>query len=88
MNRLAGRKQSDQPGKTRADPTTEQNEAALKLAEAEVNLARLNLSYTVIVATADGMTGRKNIHEGQLVQPGQTMVIAHRQQRKVDYRQL
>lgn len=52
----------------------EQNDAAIKLAEAELNLARLNLSYTVILATADGMTGRKNIHEGQLVQPGQTMV--------------
>lgn len=51
-----------------------QNEAAIKVAEAELNLARLNLSYTVIVATADGMTGRRNIHEGQLVQPGQTMV--------------
>lgn len=39
-----------------------------------MELARLNLSYTVIVATCDGVTGRKDIHEGQLVQPGQTMV--------------
>ena len=39
-----------------------------------MNLARLNLSYTVILATTDGVTGRKNIHEGELVQPGQTMV--------------
>lgn len=39
-----------------------------------VRLARLRLSYTVITATADGVVGRKNIHEGQLVQPGQTMV--------------
>ena len=39
-----------------------------------MDLARLNLSYTVIVATCDGVTGRKDIHEGQLVQPGQTMV--------------
>ncbi len=37
-------------------------------------LALLNLSYTVITATCDGMTGHKDIHEGQLVQPGQTMV--------------
>ena len=42
--------------------------------EAAVDLARLNLSYTVIIATCDGMTGRKAIHEGQLVQPGQTLV--------------
>lgn len=51
-----------------------QNAAAVRLAEAAVSLARLNLSYTVIVATCDGVTGRKDIHEGQLVQPGQTMV--------------
>lgn len=51
-----------------------QNEAAVRLAQAAVDLARLNLSYTVIVATCDGVTGRKDIHEGQLVQSGQTMV--------------
>lgn len=51
-----------------------QNKAAVEVARAQVNLARLNLSYTVIVATADGVVGKKNIHEGQLVQPGQSMV--------------
>lgn len=51
-----------------------QNEAAVKLAKANLDLARLNLSYTVITATCDGITGRKNIHGGQLVQPGQAMV--------------
>ena len=51
-----------------------QNEAAVRLAQAAVDLARLNLSYTVIIATCDGVTGRKAIHEGQLVQPGQTLV--------------
>ena len=51
-----------------------QNEASVKLAKAAVELARLNLSYTVIVATCDGITGRKEIQEGQLVQPGQTLV--------------
>lgn len=51
-----------------------QNEATVRLAEAATDLARLNLSYTVILATCDGVTGRKDIHEGQLVQPGQTMV--------------
>ncbi len=51
-----------------------QNDAIIELAQAAVELARLNLSYTVIVATCDGTTGRKNIQEGQLVQPGQTLV--------------
>ncbi len=52
----------------------QQNEAAIEVARAQLDLARLNLSYTVITATADGVLGRKEIHEGQLVQPGQTMV--------------
>ena len=51
-----------------------QNEAAVRMARAAVDWARLNLSYTVIVATCDGVTGHKDIHEGQLVLPGQTMV--------------
>lgn len=52
----------------------QQREAAVEVARAQLDLARLNLSYTVITATADGVLGRKDIHEGQLVQPGQTMV--------------
>lgn len=52
----------------------EQSKSAIKLAEAALKLAKLNLSYTVIRATADGVTGRKDIHEGELVQSGQTLV--------------
>ncbi len=48
--------------------------AAIRLAEARIDLARLNLSYTVIVATADGVAGKKDIHVGQLVQAGQTLL--------------
>lgn len=47
--------------------------AGENVAEAQLNLARLNLSYTVIVATCDGVMGKKDIHEGQLVQPGQML---------------
>lgn len=47
--------------------------AGESVAEAQVRLARLNLSYTVIVATCDGVMSRKDIHEGQLVQPGQML---------------
>lgn len=46
----------------------------IKVAEAALALARINLSYTVIVAPCDGITGRKNIQEGQLVQAGQTLL--------------
>lgn len=48
--------------------------AARKRAEALLDLARLNLSYTVIVSPYSGFTGRKNILEGQQVQAGQPLV--------------
>ena len=47
--------------------------AGENVAEAQLNLARLNLSYTIIVATCDGVMGKKDIHVGQLVQPGQML---------------
>ena len=52
----------------------EQTDAGIKLAKAALDLARLNLSYTVVLAPCDGTTGRKEVKEGQLVQPGQTLV--------------
>lgn len=51
----------------------ENAEAAIKRAEAAVSMARLNLSYTVVTAPADGCVGRRTIEEGQLVSPGQTI---------------
>ena len=52
----------------------DQTDAGIKLAEAALEIARLNLSYTVIIAPCDGTTGRKDIQEGQLVQPVHTLV--------------
>lgn len=52
----------------------DQNDAAIAVAEAALELARINLSYTVITAPCDGVTSRKTIQEGQLVQPGQTLL--------------
>ena len=71
---LLRQKQSTLLQKLEQTQRLEQNESAIKLAEAALNLAKLNLSYTVILATTDGVTGRKNIHEGELVQPGQALV--------------
>lgn len=51
-----------------------QQSAGVSVAQAQLNLARLNLSYTVITAPCDGYIGRKYIYEGQLVQPGQQLV--------------
>lgn len=72
---LIRQKQSTSLVKQEQTQRLEQNEAAIKLAEAALELAKLNLSYTVILATTDGVTGRKEIHEGELVQQGQTLVI-------------
>lgn len=51
-----------------------QNDAGIELAAAMLESARLNLSYTVILAPCDGYTSRKEIQVGQLVQPGQTLL--------------
>lgn len=52
----------------------EQNQTNIEVARAAHDLATLNLSYTVIVAPCDGVTSRKAIQEGQLIQPGQTLL--------------
>lgn len=52
----------------------EQNQTDIDAHRAAQNLAELNLSYTVIVAPCNGVTSRKNIQEGQLIQPGQTLL--------------
>lgn len=51
----------------------ENADAAILRAEAAVDMARLNLSYTVITAPADGYLRRRTIEQGQLVSPGQTI---------------
>lgn len=52
----------------------EQNQTNVDVAKAALKLAELNLSYTVIVAPCDGVTSRKAVQEGQLIQPGQTLL--------------
>lgn len=71
---LLRQKQSSMLVKQEQTQRLEQNESEIKLAKAALELAKLNLSYTVICATTDGVTGRKDIHEGELVQAGQALV--------------
>jgi membrane fusion protein (multidrug efflux system) len=49
-------------------------QADIKRKQAALELAKLNLSYTVIRAPYSGRLGRKNIMEGQQIQPGQPLV--------------
>lgn len=52
--------------------TTSANALILRK-ESELDMANLNLSYTVVTAPYDGYMGRRTIEPGQLVQAGQTL---------------
>ena len=51
----------------------ENTEAAIQRATAALEMARLNLSYTVVVAPCDGKLGRRTLEEGQFITAGQTI---------------
>ncbi len=79
---LAAKARFEATGHQKEVASSAKNEQAHRLAQSQANIeaalaavhsAELNLSYTVILATADGVIGHKDIHEGQLVQPGQTL---------------
>jgi membrane fusion protein (multidrug efflux system) len=48
--------------------------ANVQKAQAMLDMANLNLSYTVITAPYDGVMGRRMVEEGQLLQAGQPVV--------------
>lgn len=48
-------------------------EAAIQRAEAALEMAKLNLSYTAVLAPCDGQLGRRSIEEGQFISAGQTI---------------
>jgi membrane fusion protein, multidrug efflux system len=52
---------------------TEAQKAAVDLAKEQLKQAELNLSYTKIVAPADGYVTKKQIQPGQFVSPGQDL---------------
>ena len=54
-------------------------EAGILRAEAALDLANLNLSYTVVTAPYDGYMGRRTLEPGQYVSAGQTLSYLVRQ---------
>lgn len=59
-----------------SDATAQQIETAatsIRQKEADVDAAKLNLSYTVIVAVEDGLVSKVNVQQGQFVQAGQSL---------------
>jgi membrane fusion protein (multidrug efflux system) len=52
--------------------------AAIKQKQVDVDAAKLDLSYTVILAQQDGLVSKVNVQPGQYVQPGQALfAIVH-----------
>jgi membrane fusion protein (multidrug efflux system) len=47
--------------------------SVIRQREVDVEEAKLNLSYAVITAPADGLVSKVNVQAGQLVQPGQAL---------------
>lgn len=70
---LVGQKNSALSQYTEATRKTTGAEAAILRREADLDLARLNLSYTVLTAPYDGYMGRRTLEPGQFVQAGQTV---------------
>lgn len=65
-----------------ASSRIDMNDAEIKRAENALNMAKLNLSYTVITAPHDGIMGRRNINIGQLLNPSQEVatIVDHKNQ--------
>jgi membrane fusion protein (multidrug efflux system) len=64
----------DQAAAGSAERTIASKEAMVKQAQANLDQAGLNLSYTRIVAPADGIIGNRSAQLGQRVQPGQSLM--------------
>lgn len=58
---------------TETQKKTSSVEAVITRREADLALAELNMSYTVITAPYAGYVGRRTLEEGQLMQAGQTI---------------
>ena len=70
---LLEQKRAAQSQYTETSKRTVSAEATILRMEADLDLARLNLSYTILIAPYDGYMGRRTLEPGQYVQAGQTI---------------
>lgn len=70
---LVGQKNAALSQYAEANKKTAVAEADILRKEADLDLANLNLSYTVLTAPYDGYMGRRTLEPGQFVQAGQTI---------------
>lgn len=73
-NQMLSAKENSSLNLNQQNQRLSQSLSGIDLADAEVNLAKLNLSYTVITAPCNGYTSKKTTEQGQLLQSGQTVV--------------
>lgn len=72
-NSLVGQDKSSQLTSLEVGQRVSVSAAARKRAQAQLDMAELNLSYTIIVAPYDGTMGRMLLQEGQLIQASQSV---------------
>lgn len=70
---LLKQKNAAQSQYTETTKKTAGADASILRKEADLEMAELNLSYTVVTAPYDGYMGRRTLEIGQLVQAGQTL---------------
>ena len=70
---LLEQKRAAQSQYTEANKRTTSAQATILRQEADLDLAKLNLSYTILIAPYDGYMGRRTLEPGQYVQAGQTI---------------
>jgi len=72
-NSLILQKKTNESSTAGVSKRQENLDALILRSRANLEMAKLNLSYTAIIAPYDGYVGRKTIEIGELVQPGQTL---------------
>jgi len=73
------------------DAKNSASEANILRRQAELDMAKLNLSYSIITAPYDGYVGRRTLEPGQLVQMGQTITNMIKNEQKwvtANYREM
>ncbi len=73
LETMKRQKRSTAYARTEQTQRLEQNELRIEIAKAALELAELNLSYTVVLAPCNGTMCRKNIQVGELMMPGKPL---------------
>lgn len=90
-NALLKQKESLKSTSTEVSKKQGNIEASILRSQANLDMAKLNLSYTVVLAPYSGYVGRRTLEVGQLVQAGQTVTNLIRSDNKwviANYREM